>query len=41
MKECLRYDEQGVVGRAVTHLARGDFRLLSDKIRRRLSGARG
>jgi len=41
MKECLRYDERGVVGRAVTHLARGDFRLLSDKIRRRLSGAGG
>ncbi len=40
MHECLRYDEQGMVGRAVTHLAHGDFRLLSEKIRRRLSGSR-
>jgi hypothetical protein len=38
MKECLRYDEKGVVGRAVAHLARGDFRLLSEKIRRRVLG---
>lgn len=38
MKECLRYDEMGVVGRAVAHLAHGDFRLLSEKIRRKLSG---
>ena len=41
MKECLRYDEQGLVGRAIAHLARGDFSLLSDKIRRRLSSAKG
>jgi hypothetical protein len=40
MHECLRYDEQGMVGRAVTHLAHGDFRLLSEKIRRKLSGSR-
>ncbi|HYB66484.1 MAG TPA: hypothetical protein VEC59_14680 [Steroidobacteraceae bacterium] len=38
MKDCLRYDEKGVVGRAVAHLTRGDFRLLSEKIRRKLSG---
>ena len=38
MRECLRYDEKGVVGRAVTHLARGDFRVLLEKIRRKLSG---
>lgn len=38
MKECLRYDAMGVVGRAVTHLAHGDFRLLSEKIRGKLSG---
>ena len=36
MKECLRYDEKGVVGRAVAHLARGDLRLLSEKIGRKL-----
>ena len=40
MHECLRYDEQGIVGRAVTHLAHGDFRVLSEKIRRKLSGSR-
>lgn len=40
MRECLRYDEQGLVGRAVTHLARGDLRALSAKIRRKLSGGR-
>ena len=40
MHECLRYDEQGLVGRAVTHLAHGDFRALSAKIRRKLSGSR-
>jgi hypothetical protein len=40
MHECLRYDEQGMVGRAVTHLAHGDFRVLSEKIRRKLSGSR-
>jgi hypothetical protein len=40
MHECLRYDEQGIVGRAVTHLAHGDFRTLSEKIRRKLSGSR-
>lgn len=38
MRECLRYDAMGVVGRAVTHLAHGDFRLLSEKIRGKLSG---
>lgn len=38
MRECLRYDEKGVLGRAVAHLAHGDFRLLSEKIRRKLSG---
>lgn len=37
MRECLRYDERGVVGRAVAHLAHGDFRLLSEKIRRKLT----
>lgn len=37
MKECLRYDERGMVGRAVAHLVRGDLRLLTDKIRRRFS----
>lgn len=37
MKECLRYDEKGMVGRAVAHLAHGDFRELSEKIRRKLS----
>lgn len=37
MKECLRYDEKGMVGRAVAHLAQGDFRVLSEKIRRKLS----
>jgi hypothetical protein len=40
MHECLRYDAQGMVGRAVTHLAHGDFRLLAEKIRRKLSGSR-
>jgi hypothetical protein len=40
MHQCLRYDEQGIVGRAVTHLAHGDFRALSAKIRRKLSGGR-
>ena len=40
MHDCLRYDEQGMVGRAVTHLAHGDFRALSAKIRRKLSGSR-
>lgn len=39
MKECLRYDGKGVVGRALAHLARGDFRLLSERIRRMVSGA--
>ena len=38
MRECLRYDEKGAVGRAVTHLAHGDFRVLLEKIRRKLSG---
>ncbi len=37
MRECLRYDEKGIVGRAVSHLAQGEFRLLSEKIRRKLS----
>jgi hypothetical protein len=37
MRECLRYDEKGMVGRAVTHLAQGEFRLLSEKIKRKLS----
>lgn len=37
MKECLRYDEKGAVGRAAVHLARGEFRLLSEKIKRKLS----
>jgi hypothetical protein len=37
MRECLRYDELGLVGRAVAHVARGDFRQLSAKIRRKLS----
>ena len=36
MHECLRYDEKGLVGRAIAHLAHGDFSLLSEKIRRRL-----
>ena len=37
MKVCLRNDKRGMVGRAVAHLAHGDFRLLSEKIRRKLS----
>jgi len=37
MRDCLRYDEKGLVGRAVAHLAHGDFRLLSEKIRRKLA----
>jgi len=37
VRECLRYDEKGVVGRAATHLAHGEFRLLSEKIKRKLS----
>jgi hypothetical protein len=37
MRECLRYDEKGMVGRAAAHLAHGEFRLLSEKIRRKLS----
>lgn len=36
MEKCLRYHERGPVGRAVTHLAYGDFRLLAAKIRRKL-----
>src|SRR5580698_338674 len=40
MRECLRYDEKGMVGRAAAHLAHGEFRLLSEKIRRKLSGSR-
>ena len=40
MRDCLHYDEQGLVGRAVTHLAHGDFRALAAKIRRKLSGGR-
>jgi hypothetical protein len=39
MRQCLRYDKKGMVGRAIAHLAHGDFRLLSEKIRRKLSGA--
>jgi len=38
MRDCLRYDEKGLLGRALAHLGRGDFRLLSAKIRRRLAG---
>jgi hypothetical protein len=38
MRECLRYDDKGLLGRTLTHLGRGDFRLLSEKIRRRLAG---
>jgi hypothetical protein len=37
MEQSLRYYEKGPVGRAVTHLAYGDFRLLAAKIRRTLS----
>jgi hypothetical protein len=37
MRDCLSYDEKGVVGRAAVHLAHGEFRLLSEKIRRKLS----
>jgi hypothetical protein len=37
MRDCLRYDEMGMVERAVAHLAHGEFRLLSEKIRRKLS----
>ena len=37
MKECLGYDKKGWLGRAVVHLAHGDFRLLAEKIRRKLS----
>jgi hypothetical protein len=37
MEQSLRYHEKGPVGRAVTHLAYGDFRLLAAKIRRTLS----
>jgi hypothetical protein len=37
MRECLRFDGKGKVGRAIAHLVQGDFRLLSGKIRRKLS----
>jgi hypothetical protein len=37
MKQCLRYSERGLVGRAVTHFAHGDFSLLAAKVRRKLS----
>ncbi len=37
MKDCLSYDQKGMVGRTVAHLAHGEFRLLSQKIRRQLS----
>ncbi|HTC52270.1 MAG TPA: hypothetical protein VK700_10065 [Steroidobacteraceae bacterium] len=37
VRMCLRYDQMGVMGRAVTHLAHGEFSLLSQKIRRKLS----
>jgi len=40
MRECLRYDEKGMLGRAFDHLAHGDFRLLSEKIRRKLTQPR-
>jgi hypothetical protein len=40
MRDCLSYDEKGLVGRAFAHLARGDLQLLSEKIRRKLSGRR-
>lgn len=36
IEKCLRYHERGPVGRAVTHLAYGDFRQLAAKIRRKL-----
>jgi hypothetical protein len=36
MEKCLRYHERGPVGRALTHFAHGDFRLLAAKIRRKL-----
>jgi hypothetical protein len=37
MRQCLRYQERGRVGRAVTHLAHGDFRLFAAKSWRKLS----
>lgn len=37
MKQCVRYHERGMVGRAVTHLAHGDFAVLAQRIRRKLA----
>jgi hypothetical protein len=37
VRMCLRYDEMGLMGRAVNHLAHGEFGLLTQKIRRKLS----
>jgi hypothetical protein len=37
MGQCLHYHERGPVGRAVTHLAYGDLRLVAAKIWRKLS----
>lgn len=36
LEKCLRYNERGLVGRALTHLVYGDFRLLAGKVRRKL-----
>ena len=38
MKDCLRYDEMGILGRGLALIAQGDFGALSAKIRRRLAG---
>jgi len=37
VEKCLRYNERGPVGRALTHLAYGDFGPLAAKIRRKLA----
>jgi hypothetical protein len=38
VQQCLLYHERGLVGRALTHMAHGDFSVLMAKIRRKLSG---
>jgi hypothetical protein len=39
MKDSLRYDEMGAIGRTISHLAYRNFRVLSQKIRRKISSA--
>src|SRR5579871_5454936 len=36
MKQCVRYNERGLAGRALTHLAHLDFAVLAQKIKRKL-----